>query len=208
MLPRGHRSVGSKTENTFLLVILLMFGCIKMIHLFQRYNPNVSQLLMKNYYTEADKFNVQEEKWRIAFAFEDYLTSKNKIDPRYVKFFVRATGKLEGEEVVRAIPFGKCTESDLAEFLPVEPSSAPLLEKLTTDPERGLYCIDWEKADLNLHGNENKKNYQILEIMVLPCNMRQTHIGDTEDHIPDECIAELDAQMKFLGPLNLIFYYN
>ena len=78
-------------------------------------------------------------------------------------------------------------------FDPVESTSADLLTSVTTDPDRGLFCIDWDKADVNLHGNENKSNYEIIEIMVLPCNHRQTHIGDTEDHIPEECIADLDA---------------
>ena len=143
-----------------------------MIHMWDRYNPNVSQLLEKNFYTDTDKFNVQEEKWRIAFSLEDYLTSKLKADPRYIKFFVRATGKKDGVATQRAVPFHKCTEADLGEFLPVEPTSVALLDAVTTDPDRGLFCIDWEKADINLHGNENKKNYEILEIMVLPCNMR------------------------------------
>ena len=64
---------------------------------------------------------------------------------------------------------------------------------MTTNPDRGFFCIEWDKADMNLHGNENKNDYEILEIMVLPCNHRETHLGGTEDKISDKCIADLDA---------------
>ena len=121
------------------------------------------------------------------------MTSKLRVDPRYVKFYVRATGKKNGVATQRAIHFHRCTNADLDSFDPVESTSADLLTSVTTDPDRGLFCIEWDKADVNLHGNENKSNYEILEILVLPCNHRQTHIGDTEDHIPEECIADLDA---------------
>ena len=59
-----------------------------------------------------------------------------------------------------------------------------------------------------MQGNENKRTYEILEILVLPCNMKLTLIGDTEDRIPDDCIADLDKQREYLGPLNLIIAYN
>ena len=138
-------------------------------------------------------FNIRDEKWRIAFSLEDYLTSKLKADERYIKFFVRATGKKDGVPTQRSLPFHRCTDADLGGFLPVEPTSVELLTAITTDPDRGLFCIEWDKSEVNLHGNENKKNYEILEIMVLPCNMRQTHLGATEDNISDDCIADLDA---------------
>ena len=116
-----------------------------------------------------------------------------KLDERYIKFFVRTKGKKDGVPTQSAIPYRRCTDTDLGEFLPVETTSVELLDAVTTDPDRGLFCIEWDKFEVNLHGNENKKNFEILEIMVLPCNMRQTHLGATEDNISDECIADLDA---------------
>ena len=109
------------------MLVLLMFGSIKMIHLWDRHNPNVSQLLEKDYYSSADLFNIQDEKWRIAFSIEDYLTSKLSIDERYIKFFVRATGRKDGVDTARTLPFHKCTDADLGEFLPVEKTSVELL---------------------------------------------------------------------------------
>ena len=185
-----------------------MYTALKSLHLTTRYNADVAELLEKNHFTDAELFNIHDENWRIAFTLEDYLTSKMKMDPRYVKFYVRTVGKKDGVPTQRAIPFHRCTNDDLAEFDPVEQTSNDLLKALTTDPDRGLFCIEWDKADINLHGNENKKNYEIIEIMVLPCNHRLTHIGDTEDRITEECVADLDAQIEYLGPLNLIFYYD
>ena len=52
------------------------------------------------------------------------------------------------------------------------------------------------------------RNHSQLEIVVLPCNHRLTHIGGTDDRIPDDCEENLDEQIKYLGPLNMLVYFN
>ena len=37
-----------------ILIVLSLFASIKLIHLSERFNPNVSQLLVKDFYTEND----------------------------------------------------------------------------------------------------------------------------------------------------------
>ena len=69
-----------------------MFASYKFIHLFDRFNPNVSQILERNIYTDTEIFDLYQEKFRLAFTLEDYFTSEMKIDPNYIKFVVRATG--------------------------------------------------------------------------------------------------------------------
>ena len=44
--------------------------------------------------------------------------------------------------------------------------------------------------------------------MLLPCNMKETLIGGTEDRIPEDCNWDRDELLKYLGPLRLLIYNN
>ena len=65
-----------------------------------------------------------------------------------------------------------------------------------------------EEADISIFGNERDRNNMRLEIHVLPCNHRLTHIGGSDDRIPQNCIGDLDEQIKYLGSLNMLTYFN
>ena len=41
-----------------------------------------------------------------------------------------------------------------------------------------------------------------------PCNYIHQKDGYTKDFVSDECIDNLEAQMKYLGPLNFLIYFN
>ena len=57
-----------------------------------------------------------------------------------------------------------CTESDYAEFNPIQEASAGILEEIKADPDRGFYCLDWDESEpFEIYGNENDDNYQRLE---------------------------------------------
>ena len=73
-------------------IIVLFFASFKFIHLINRVNPNVSQVIQRNFYSEKDIFDTKKEKWRIAFTLEEYLKNEMKTDERYIKMFVRVTG--------------------------------------------------------------------------------------------------------------------
>ena len=50
-------------------------------------------------------------------------------------------------------------------------------------------------------------NYTTFEVLFLPCNV--VNFWDKEpDPIADECVPDLEAQQAFLGPLQLLFYFN
>ena len=42
----------------------------------------------------------------------------------------------------------------------------------------------------------------------MPCNMRNTEVGGLDDNISKECVADLAAQIEYMGPMNMQMYYN
>lgn len=85
------------------------------------------------------------------------------------------------------------------------------IEKIKNDPKRGMYCIDWNE-DIKVYGNEKDDLHQRLEIMMLPCNVVPTqsseYRGIATAEADDECVADLDAQVNYLGPLDFMLYYT
>lgn len=69
-------------------------------------------------------------------------------------------------------------------------------------------CIDWDKHDIELQGLEFDQKQKRLEIIFLPCNHRLTPFGGDDDRIDDDCVADLNEQIKYLTVLNMIVYYN
>ena len=71
---------------------------------------------------------------------------------------------------------------------------------MRSDPERGLYCIDWNDEDPTLiYGKEIYMNYSRLEIIFLPCNYLHNEYGFNEEKISPDCIADLEQQIKYIG---------
>ena len=63
-----------------------------------------------------------------------------------------------------------------------------------------MFCIDADEH-IRIYGNENNNNYQRIEILLTPCNYLHTHLGYEGDSVHPDCIADLDQQMEYLGPI-------
>ena len=48
----------------------------------------------------------------------------------------------------------------------------------------------------------------MLEFIYAPCNYVYTVLGHSEDTVHEECVKDLAAQQEYLGPLEVILYYN
>jgi len=210
---RGQESIRTSAGGIVSLVIMLvtfMFASIKMMHLLSRYNPNVSYFVMQDNFEPDYEFNFADENFMFAFALEEVFTDELKDDTRFVKYFVTYGTYAPDMPTVKELPIYPCREEDYAKFFPVEKKSAGRLEAIKTTPGRKLYCIDWEKVPDIFEGTERAGNYGVLdiEIMVLPCNMRLKHLGGVEDRIDQNCVADLNRQIEYLGPMNWIVYSN
>lgn len=70
-------------------IVVLLYAALRFTHLVDHFNPSISQILQQSYFTDEDVFNTREENFRIAFSLEGYSDKKQKLDPKYVKSFVR-----------------------------------------------------------------------------------------------------------------------
>ena len=44
--------------------------------------------------------------------------------------------------------------------------------------------------------------------MLLPCNHKLTTLGAKDDRIDENCVADLDKQIEWLGAINFLIYHN
>ena len=63
-----------------------------------------------------------------------------------------------------------CREKDYLKFYPTDLKSRSKLERIKSDPNKKLYCIDWEEVDIELFGLESTGDFAYLDIAVVPCN--------------------------------------
>ena len=48
----------------------------------------------------------------------------------------------------------QCEQSDWDKFPPPADSSKDTIEKIKKDPNRGMLCLDWDQAELEIFGHE------------------------------------------------------
>mmetsp|Transcript_33065 Transcript_33065/g.40951 ORF Transcript_33065/g.40951 Transcript_33065/m.40951 type:complete len:129 (-) Transcript_33065:1180-1566(-) len=73
---------------------------------------------------------------------------------------------------------------------------------------RAMMCLDWESSGVVFYGTESSGDFSQLDVMITPCNTRLTTLGADDDRISTQCVENLDEQIKHLGPMNMLIYYN
>ena len=194
---KGRGIVTTLCGGVFSLIIFMIalsYGLLKMIHLLDKANPNVTVVSDKDVYDFNEILNFGEINFRIAWSIEGYHSREMKNDPKYVKYLVRKVGRKNGESFEKIMDYHICTEDDWAEFTPPSKGSADGFEQLKNDPKRGMFCLDdpdeGEEED-TIYGNENNDNFQRTEIVLLPCNYVHSYMGYKGDTIHPECIGDL-----------------
>ena len=92
-----------------LLLVMMIYGATKMVHLLSRTNPNVSSYTEQNYFDSSEVIDIKRKKIRFAFGIEGFLDKQLKNDSRFVKNLVRMWGKKGGVEYEKLIPYHRCT---------------------------------------------------------------------------------------------------
>ena len=134
--------------------------------------------------------------FRFAFSIVGYYDRQLKNDPRYVKWLARFNRNIDGVGYQRMIGLHKCTENDLTEFYPLRKTGAN--EKMQSID---LLCLDEWPDELTVGGNLGTRDWSYIEFILAPCNYVHSEFGLEESYDEDTCIADLEAQKEYLGPL-------
>ena len=118
-------------------------------------------------------------------------------DPNFVKWYAEYVIQVEGEFTYHEIPMHKCSEAEIARFKEPNKSSKGLVNRLTE--AQGFMCIDW--TQIELFGEEPAETTKTIDVMFLPCNMKETLLGGTVDKIPEGCNYDKQALVDYLGPI-------
>ena len=123
----------------------------------------------------------------LAVAMEDYQTGEIKKDPKYVKWIAEYVVIDNGVKTQSEVPMHECSEKDYAKFYEPNDGSLSKLEFERIKEKGGIMCIDWQRDNVVLQGNTGSAKYSFIDITMVPCSMRETNIGGTEDRIPEDC---------------------
>ena len=106
------------------------------------------------------------------------------------------------------VPMHVCNETDFAKFHPPSKASQGLVNRYIDTG--GFMCLDMR--DVPLFGADPANNTATMDIMFLPCGMKESllghHIDISPDRIPDDCNFDRDEMLKYLGSLQMIIWSN
>ena len=88
----------------------------------------------------------------------------------------------------------KCSEKEMARFHPPTKASAGLVNRYKE--LNAFMCLDMRGVELN--GEDPAINTRTIDVMLLPCNMKETMLGGEVDRIPDECNWDRKKLIKYL----------
>ena len=77
-----------------------------------------------------------------------------------------------------------------------------VLRDLRSDPDRGMFCIDWNDYEnpIMIGGEYEDDFYSELDIILAPCNYVHTMGGYTGDSVHPDCNKRLKDQWNYVGP--------
>ena len=206
---RGEESVKTNIGGCCSIIIIyvsLMYAAHKFNHLVNKHSPQVLSYEVADAFGEDDRLDTSQSDFMLAVALEDFNTGEIKKDPRYVKWYAEYLDNDMGVKTKTEVPMHECSEEDYAKFHTPNDAALERLERIKENG--GMMCIDWKRDSVVFSGNENSASYRAMDIMIVPCGMRETIIGGTEDRVPEDCNYDRDAFMKYLGSIQMLMYFN
>ena len=144
----------------------------------------MSHFVEEHYFHDDFQYDLVENDFKIAFAIQGFQTKDLKDDPRYVKWIFRIYGKKDEVEYEEILPYHKCTESDYAQFYPINKDQKRVLDTVKSNPENGFLCVDFDETNHQvIFGREEDADYQRLEAILAPCNYKHNNLSDNGDKV-------------------------
>ena len=98
----------------------------------------------------------------------------------------------------------KCTAEDLDRFYEPSTKSAGLV-KMFKDKE-AFMCLNWN--DLKLRGEDPAENTRTIDVMLMPCNMKETLLASKEDGIPEDCNYDREKLIEYMDAPRMLVWSN
>ena len=137
----------------------------------------------------------------MAFLVAHFIEEDVKNDPKYVKWFAEYVFQNDGAWTYGEVPMHVCTEKDFAKFHKPNKASQGLVNRYKNTG--GFMCLDMR--DVALFGADPANNTATIDVMFLPCNMKESllghHVNLSPDRIPADCNYDRDELLKYLGSL-------
>ena len=119
-----------------ILYLTLLFGCTKLVHLFERRNPTVNTYTRADAYANDEKLSLNDFNFMMAFTLESYFTQETLDDPRFTKWYAYLSVGKDSVRKPREVPVYPCRDADFARFYPIDVRSRDKLELMKTDSKR------------------------------------------------------------------------
>ena len=72
-----------------------------------------------------------------------------------------------------------------------------------------MFCVDWNDDEpFELLGHERDDNFARFDIVLNPCNYLHTLLDYKDDSVSSECVTDLQKQIQYIGPSQVITYVN
>ena len=183
--------------SILIIYVSVMYALHKFNHLILRHNPQLNSYEVFDAFDADYRFETSESDFMLAVAMEDYNTGEIKNDPKYVKWFANLLVGNDGVKTKRELPMHECSEEDYAKFQKPDDDALSKLKRVKENG--GMMCIDWKRYNVVFSGTEKKANFRVLDIMMVPCGLRETIIGGIEDRVPEDCNYDKEALIEYLG---------
>ena len=201
-------TIAGGVATLVLILITFSYAALKMIELSSGRNPTINDSKIDGHFGNSETVYLNEIGWKMAFSIENMGTRDAINDPRYVKWIVRVYEK-HGEVLSeKHLPFHKCTPEDYGQFYPLSKAAIDEYTSLTEDENRGLFCLDNWEDDLYIGGDITSDDYQSLDFILAPCNYIHNEMSNYGDIVSPECVADLKAQLTYMGPLDVVIFMN
>ena len=115
----------------------------------------------------------------MAFAVVDYVYGEVKNDPKIVKWYALLVDSVDNKKSFSDIPFYERTEKYFANFYEPNLRSSGKVNKYKKSG--GFMCLDWKAVELK--ATDYGPNFKTIDIILLPCSMRETLYGASQDRI-------------------------
>ena len=208
-------NIGGKNEigthfggcmSLLIIVLTFLYSTLKLQEMIERKKPSIITNVDENAFIDGEEYNTREENFMIAVGARNYISGQ-KDDARFVKWVAMLTKGSESGPVLENHELHPCSVEELEKFDETATIAKDSIEQYKRDG--GLFCLDWKAANLTLHGSwRDTLAFSAIDLIMLPCITSYTLANGQQAEVRNDCVADKQEVMDYLGPLQATIFYN